>query len=440
MNSNKIDEQIIQFRMKEQNKAHLIVHKNDGMNDYLLEITITKVDKRIIPKPPDFILILDTSGSMKNYVHNLVTNIIPRGLNLLNYQDTDIIHLITFKGNAKSKLLEMTVGQLKNDESIEGSGGTSMSGVYNLVKEVLNKNKDKFNYRILVLSDGMIEDQKETQNQAGIFKEYIDQKDYCISVGSIRYGSDNSQEADVRAIASVLMINTDNKKKRELIDVSSSELNENVSQKIYELFRDDYFDSDYYIKSKKIKFRIDPWGHWSNKLKLNEGKNWIYSDKNPTLENVGIYEGNRLLYTKDDFQNGCSFNLSIYNELLGYKIEAILKKVKINKTSGSKAALEENNRIFSSMKSLENQLKTTENHILISDKVNYIIETDISKYDNNQLAQFIKIDNDMKSITEYLNQKFELDKQKETNIDEFTKKVFNDVFKIDGGFDKFFNS
>ena len=92
------------------------------------------------------------------------------------------------------------------------------------------------------------------------------------------------------------------------------------------------------------------------------------------------------------------------------------------------------------MKSLENQLKTTENHILISDKVNYIIETDISKYDNNQLAQFIKIDNDMKSITEYLNQKFELDKQKETNIDEFTKKVFNDVFKIDGGFDKFFNS
>ena len=89
---------------------------------------------------------------------------------------------------------------------------------------------------------------------------------------------------------------------------------------------------------------------------------------------------------------------------------------------------------------MENQLKTSENRILISDKINYIIETDISKYDNNQLAQFIKIDNDMKSITEYLNQKFELDKQKETNIDEFTKKVFNDVFKIDGGFDKFFNS
>ena len=288
MNSNKIDEQIIQFRMKEQNKAHLIVHKNDGMNDYLLEITITKVDKNIMPPLPEFILILDISGSMEDYVHNLVTKIIPRGLNLLNYKDSDIIHLITFQSYAE--LNEMTIGQLKNDTSIKGEGNTKMSGVYKLVKKVLNKNKDKHNYRILVLSDGMISDQKETQDEADIIRYYLNQNNYCISVGSIRYGSNNSQKADTRAIASVLTLNTDNNKKKILTEVYSSEPNEIVSQKIYELFKDDYFNSDYYIKSENVKFRLYPWEKWNNKIKLNEGKNYIHSDKNPTLENVGIYE------------------------------------------------------------------------------------------------------------------------------------------------------
>ena len=105
MNSNYISKQIALFHFKKKNKVHLIIHRNDGMNDYLLEITISWVNKRIISKPPDFIVILNASCSMKNYVHNLVKNIIPRGLNLLNYQDTDTFHIITLK--SKAKLQEM---------------------------------------------------------------------------------------------------------------------------------------------------------------------------------------------------------------------------------------------------------------------------------------------------------------------------------------------
>ena len=40
----------------------------------------------------------------------------------------------------------------------------------------------------------IINDQKETQNKASIFKEYVDQNNYCIFVGSIRYSSNNSQQ------------------------------------------------------------------------------------------------------------------------------------------------------------------------------------------------------------------------------------------------------
>ena len=116
---------------------------------------------------------------------------------------------------------------------------------------------------------------------------------YSISVGSIRYNSDLG-EPDTRAISSVLRLNTDNTKTKVLTEVSSSDSNEFISRKIYNLFKDDYLESDFSIESDKIKFRIDPWNEGSNKVKLNEGKNIIFADKNPSLENVGIYEGGQL--------------------------------------------------------------------------------------------------------------------------------------------------
>lgn len=44
---------------------------------------------------------------------------------------------------------------------MEGNGGTSMSDVYEKVKYILldNDNNEQKNYRILVLSEGEIEDQ-----------------------------------------------------------------------------------------------------------------------------------------------------------------------------------------------------------------------------------------------------------------------------------------
>ena len=93
------------------------------------------------------------------------------------------------------------------------------------------------------------------------------------------------------------MLNTDISKTRVLTNVSSSQSNEEVSQKIYELFKDDYFATDYILKSDKIKFRIEPWKEGKNEIKLNEGKNIIFADKNPSIEHIGIYEeGKKKIY------------------------------------------------------------------------------------------------------------------------------------------------
>jgi hypothetical protein len=65
-------------------------------------------------------MILDISGSMLGEVHKLISNIIPSALNLLNYGENDVIHLITFESYVNS--YDMTISQLKSNSSIEGNG------------------------------------------------------------------------------------------------------------------------------------------------------------------------------------------------------------------------------------------------------------------------------------------------------------------------------
>ena len=116
------------YTFQEQKSYNLIVHKNDGLNDYIIELNLTKFDKNRSNKKAEFIMILDTSGSMGGHVHKLISNIIPKGLNMLNYNDYDKIYLITFESHVNS--YKKTIKELKNDSSLEGNGGTNMAGVY----------------------------------------------------------------------------------------------------------------------------------------------------------------------------------------------------------------------------------------------------------------------------------------------------------------------
>ena len=383
-------------------------------------------------------MILDISGSMSGHVHKLVSNIIPNALNLLNYDDYHKIYLITFESNVYSYV--KTVQEFKNDSTLEGRGRTYMAGVYQLVRNILSNDGIQKNYRILVLSDGKIADQENTVRQAEDIKKYIDNNNYSISVGSIRYKSGFGQP-DTRAISSVLMLNTDNTKTKLLTEVSSTDYNEVISRKIYELFKDDCFESDFILQSDKIKFRVEPWKEGSNIVKLNEGKNIIFADKNPSLEKVGIYEDGKLKYTKDDFKNGYKMNYSNYNALLGAKINMTARKVRINKASGSKEALEENKKIINYFENFEKKLIGNQNkEAIISNELKRTNELDISKYDNNKLAQFIGVENNMLPITDFLKDFLKMDEKEEENINGFVENVFRDGMKIDLAFDKLFKS
>ena len=425
------------YTFQGQKSSNFIVHKNDGMNDYIIELNLTKFDKSRINKRAEFIMILDISGSMGGHVHKLVSDIIPKGLNMLNYNDYDKIYLITFESDVDSS--EKTIKELKNDSTLEGRGGTYMAGVYQKLKSILMKNGNQKNYRILVLSDGNIADRTETVIQAEELKKFVDDNKYSLSIGSIRYNTGFGQP-DTRAITSVLILNTGNSLTKAFTLVSSNDPNEKISRIIYELFKDDYFESDFTIQSDKIKFRIEPWKEGTNSLKLKEGNNIIFSDGNPSLEKVGIYEGGKLKFKKDHFKNGYKINYSNYNILLGAKINMTARKVKINKTSGSKAALEENKKIIKYFENFEKKLIGNENkEATISNELKKINELDISNYDNNKLAQFICDDKKVEPITDFLKDTLNLDEKEETSVDKFIKRMFQEIMKIDVTFDKLFN-
>ena len=425
------------FTFKGQKIDNFIVHKNDGMNDYIIELNLTKFDKIRTNKRAEFIMILDISGSMEGHVHKLISDIIPKGLNMLNYNDYDKIYLITFESYVN--LSEKTINELKNDSTLEGRGGTYMADVYQKLKSILMENGNQKNYRILVLSDGGIADRTETVIQAEELKKFVDYNNYSLSIGSFLYNT-GFGEPDTKAISSVLILNDDNYKKKVLTEVSSNDPNEKISRKIYEFFKDDYFESDFKIQSDKIKFRIEPWKEGTNSLKLKEGNNIIFSDGNPSLEKVGIYEGGKLKYKKDDFKNGYKINYSNYNILLGAKINMTARKVRINKTSGSEAALEENKKIINYFENFEKKLIGNENkETIISSELKKTNELDISNYDNKALAQFIGDDKKAEPITDFLKDTLNLDEKEETSVDKFIKRTFQEIMKIDVTFDKLFN-
>ena len=155
--------------------------------------------------------------------------------------------------------------------------------------------------------------------------------------------------------------------------------------------------------------------------------------------NIGIYEGGKLKYTKEDFKNGYEIKYSTYNEILGEKLKMTLRKVRINKYSGSRAALEENEKIIAYYNEFEKKLKDNNNKTaLITNELKRINEINISKFDNQQLAQFIGVDNNNISMEEFLRNviKKKSDKNEEKNTIEFAYNVFKDFLQAENDIDK----
>ena len=117
---------------------NMIIHKNDKINDYIIELILTKIDINAINQRTEFIIVLDVSGSMKAFVHEIISAIIPNNLNLLNYSDTYIINLITIQTSVN--YYKKSISESKNDSSLKGFWKTYMSNVFEKIKFIFYNN------------------------------------------------------------------------------------------------------------------------------------------------------------------------------------------------------------------------------------------------------------------------------------------------------------
>ena len=108
-------------------KIKIVFHENKNMNEYIAKIEIP------IPRgPPEFVFIIDSSGSMLGFFEVIIKDIIPDVLKKLKIEQ-EKIHLITFSDQVI--YYKLTLDELINS-NLKFGGDTYMSGVYDKFEDV----------------------------------------------------------------------------------------------------------------------------------------------------------------------------------------------------------------------------------------------------------------------------------------------------------------
>ena len=308
-----------------------LYYPNKGVNETIIKIEIDEKEKSYSLNS-EFIFILDISGSMGSYVNQILTKVIPRVYEKLNYPNEKKIHLITFETN--SKYYHWNKYDFL-DTKINGDGGTNMSNVPNKLGEILqNMNEDTL-VNILTLSDGEISDQELTLNKTElIYNQYFNKFNY-INSNAIRFHSYENSFPDTRALCSLLKFNKN--KKSNLIEfrpynypnMTNNKIEE-FSNLIFENFNEEISGWKIVCENNNKKLRIEPIGELKNSIFLKKGQNtFLYDgvyDNLPDLVNVTSTDG-----SSKNISFGENVNQENLNEIYEDTIFCIFNKVINNK-------------------------------------------------------------------------------------------------------------
>ena len=327
-NNNNLDQPNIQ----NEEQLECSIYPNKEMNEFIYKFDINIP----ISEPPEFIFIIDKSGSMGKTQNNIISETIPKVLKSLGYENKKI-HLITFDNNAK--YLYISQSELIELNSKAG-GKTYMAKSYDLLETIFNTSKEKCNnFRILVISDGKLHDQNDTKQKGELL--YKKNKNiFKINSQAIRLQT-GSKTPDSSGIISFLKFN--NVKSCELVSLESKEIS-NLSQKIIELFKEDgLIGSDLEIKGDDINLKGFPWEEGSrNSIPFKNGKNIIFGDKDRPLYIVNKNKNIPLKFEKISDLNKNSFASILVNE----KMDNIIQIFKINKILNTDESGKENKLIL----------------------------------------------------------------------------------------------
>ena len=160
-------------------------YQNRATNETIIKVLISQTIKEQFNNS-EFILILDISSSMGNYVNEIITRVMPKVFDLLNYPENKTFYFIGFESHVH--YYEMTKNDFLNSP-MECMGGTSMQNVPSTLEKILNKLPKYSNINILTLSDGVIIDQNKTKNNVESLYTQLNGSYYNINSKTILFMS-----------------------------------------------------------------------------------------------------------------------------------------------------------------------------------------------------------------------------------------------------------
>lgn len=302
------------------------------------------------------IIILDRSGSMGQNVNRVVTNVLPRFLELVNYPIEKKITLITF--DSQTNVYKMNRDELKNSR-MNCQGCTYMErSIKELENIIINSDNNRF--RILTISDGVLHDQQNTVSAASKMVSTIKDK-YTINSQAIRLFTSSSQP-DTRGLASVLQFN--NVTDCRLVDINSDGLVPCVNifnpsktfsgsaPIIASLFDNDGVDYSIKLSVSNKCVMTTPYSEAKDDVNLKVGMNTLWFKDLPT--NMSING------TSVDIEIKESLSSENYSDILGSELENFVNKMKVLKVVGTSESKEEIQQMIAYFSDLEKWLDSTE--------------------------------------------------------------------------------
>ena len=376
-------------------KIECSIYPNKEKNEF-----IHKIDVNIpISEPPEFIFIIDKSGSMGKAYNEIISEIIPKVLKSLGYENKKI-HLITFDNNVN--YLNISQSELFELNSKAG-GKTYMAKSYDILEKIFNSSKEKYNnFRILAISDGKLHDQNDTKQKGELlYKKY--KNSFRINSQSIRLKV-GSKTPDSSGIISFLKFN--NVKSCELVDHKSKEIS-SLAQKIIELFKyDGLIGSDLEIKGVDVNLKNFPWEEGSrNSMPFKNGKNIIFCDKDKPLYIINKNKNIFLKCEKREELNNNSFSSIFLKEKINYIIQIFKFNIILNTDESRK----EDKLILNYIENLYNKTKkeniNDETLVYLKEIIDFYNEfsdkNEIHNLDEEKKSYISKIVDEEKEIVKY---------------------------------------
>jgi uncharacterized protein YegL len=169
-------------------------------------VDVNTTEEKCNSRLPQIIVVMDTSGSMGDYVSALLNGAIPDALETIGYHVDTPINVITFNSSANYIKPDPSLRKLRDSYNTAG-GNTYLGGCFPLISLALDTCDVDHSVAIIAISDGEISDPNECLAQVRSLRH----TGHAIQVIMLRLQTSSENKADTRALACIAKFGTDGK-------------------------------------------------------------------------------------------------------------------------------------------------------------------------------------------------------------------------------------